>query len=182
MTLRGRLLVAEPMLLDPNFVRTVVLLVEHTEEGAAGVVLNRPSETALHDALPAWSGRAVEPAVVFVGGPVSPTAAIGLARMKPGAEAIHCTPVIDGVALVDLDGEPDELDDGVVGVRLFGGYAGWGGGQLEAELELGGWLVVDAEPDDAFSDDPEGLWKRVLRRQPGRVALTASFPPDPSMQ
>jgi putative transcriptional regulator len=182
MSLRGRLLVAEPMLLDPNFVRTVVLLVEHTEEGAAGVVLNRPSETLLSEALPDWAGRAAEPGLVFVGGPVAPAAAIGLARMKPGGESIHCTPVIDGVALVDLDGEPDDLDDSVVAVRLFAGYAGWGDGQLEQELELGGWLVLGAEPDDGFTDEPATLWRRVLRRQPGRLAMTASFPPDPSMQ
>jgi putative transcriptional regulator len=182
MTLRGRLLVAEPMLLDPNFVRTVVLLVEHTEEGAAGVVLNRPSETHLTEVLPAWSARAARPDLVFVGGPVAPTAAIGLARMKPGAESIHCTPVIDGVALLDLDGDPDELDEGVVSVRLYAGYAGWGGSQLEEELERGDWFVLAAEPDDAFADEPAGLWRTVLRRQPGPLAFTASFPPDPSMQ
>jgi putative transcriptional regulator len=182
MSLRGRLLIAEPMLLDPNFVRTVVFLVEHTDEAAAGVVLNRPSETPLAEALPPWAPRAADPPLVFVGGPVAPTAAVGLARTKPGVESLHCTPVLDGVALLDLESEPDDLDEGVISVRLFAGYAGWGGGQLEQELEYGGWIVVDAEADDAFTDEPATLWRRVLRRQRGRIALTASYPPDPSLQ
>jgi putative transcriptional regulator len=173
---QGRLLVATPLLGDPNFERTVVLLLEANEDGAVGVVLNRPSGTVLVDALPEWAGRAADPAVVFVGGPVEQTAAIGLARHDDGLTA----EVLDGVGLVDLGQEPDTAP-AVEAVRIFAGYAGWGPGQLEVEIDEGAWFVVDADPDDPLSPDPEDLWRSVLRRQRGEVALYAAFPDDPSL-
>ncbi|MFO7548998.1 MAG: YqgE/AlgH family protein [Acidimicrobiia bacterium] len=172
-SLAGSLLVASPLLLDPNFVRAVIYLLHHDDEGAVGVVLNRPSEEPVTAHLPAWSGALVDPAVVFVGGPVEPAVAIGLTA-EPGSG--EPTPV-PGIALVDLSGSPGLLDR----VRVFSGYAGWGAGQLEGELEEGSWIVVDAEPADPFSTDPAGLWRWVLRRQGGRLALVSLMPPDPSM-
>jgi putative transcriptional regulator len=173
---RGRLLVATPLLGDPNFERTVVLLIEANADGAVGVVLNRPSDTVLVDALPEWAGRAADPAVVFVGGPVEQTAAIGLARHGNGP----ATEVLDGVGLLDLGQEPGAAP-AVDAVRIFAGYAGWGPGQLEGEIEEGAWFVVDADPADALSPDPDDLWRSVLRRQRDQVALYAAFPDDPSL-
>ncbi len=179
--LSGRLLVAAPSLRDPNFDRTVVLVLEHAEEGALGLVLNRPSATDLAAALPAWEGVAAEPPVVFVGGPVAPTAAIALGA-APVTEEVHgWRPVFDGIGSIDLEHDPHELAVPVRDVRIFAGYAGWSAGQLEAEVEAGAWYVVDALPDDARCERPDDLWSAVLRRQGGSLALVASFPPDPTM-
>jgi putative transcriptional regulator len=177
---RGRLLVATPELGDPNFDRTVVLLLEHTPEGAVGVVLNRPSGTTLTEAGADWGGWdvfAAPPDVVFVGGPVARTAVIAVARTFEG-KMDGFQPVLgDDVGIVDLGLEPQDVD----AVRLFAGYAGWGGGQLEAEISAGGWFVLEALPSDPLSADPDELWREVLRRQGGRLALFAACPPDPSL-
>lgn len=180
MTLKGRLLVATPSLGDPNFEYAVVLLLEHGDEGAVGVVLNRPTGTELSDPLPGWSRLAAEPPVVFVGGPVSPDAAICLARSWPDEALEAYEPLMDSLGTLDLSVDPDEVAGGVQGVRVFVGYAGWGAGQLEGEIAAGAWWVVDASPDDALSAEPEELWRAVLRRQPGRLALFANYPPNPS--
>ncbi len=177
---RGQLLVATPELGDPNFDRTVVLLLEHTADGAVGVVLNRPSETDLADAGTDWGGwdaLAAPPGVIFVGGPVARTAVIAVAHTAD-AQVPGFQPVLgDSVGIVDLTTAPEGVD----AVRLFAGYAGWGGGQLEAEISAGGWFIFDALPSDPLSGDPEELWAAVLRRQGGRIALFASCPPDPSL-
>jgi putative transcriptional regulator len=178
---KGRLLVAAPTLYDPNFERSVVLVLEHTEEGAVGVVLNRPSETELGSALPGWDHLAATPGVVFVGGPVAHGAAIGLARAVQAGETEAWAPVIDRLGTVDLSLDPHDMDTPVDLVRVFAGYAGWGPGQLEGEIDEGSWLVLRAHPDDALSPDPDNLWRAVLDRQGGRVSWLANFPPDPSM-
>ena len=180
-SLTGRLLVAAPSLRDPNFDRTDVLVVEHAEEGVLGLVLNRPSETGLATALPRWEGLAADPSVVFVGGPVAPTAAIGLGAAPAGDEVEGWRPLFDGIGSIDLEQDPEELAVPVRDVRVFAGYAGWSPGQLEAEVEAGAWYVVDALPGDARCERPDDLWTTVLRRQGGALALVASFPPDPSM-
>lgn len=177
--MRGRLLVATPELGDPNFDRTVVLLLEHTPEGAVGVVLNRPSSTPLEEAGTEWGGwekLACDPPVVFVGGPVARTAVICLARLGDGG-AENFQPVLGDVGIADLSGAPRGIDS----VRVFAGYAGWGEGQLEAEVAAGAWFLVDALPDDALAPDPDDLWRDVLRRQGGRLALFAACPPDPTL-
>jgi putative transcriptional regulator len=179
-TLRARLLVATPMLDDPNFDRTVVLMLEHTDEGALGVVLNRPSETPVEGAVPGWDRFVTDPSVVFVGGPVSRTAVICLARAV-GIDAEVWSPVLGPVGTLDLSRDPDEIGTDVQAIRLFAGYAGWDGGQLEDEIASGAWFVVDALPDDALSADPDELWRTVLRRQPGRLAKYANYPADASL-
>ena len=175
-SLKGRLLVASPLMGDPNFERTVVLLLEHDEPGAVGLVLNRPSELEVAEPLPGWSRFAAHPPVVFVGGPVTPSGAICVARIK-GDEAEGWTRVVGDVGVFDLEQDPDTAGGPLEELRLFGGYAGWGEGQLEGELEEDAWFVVDSDPGDPFSTEPESLWRRVLRRQPNRLKLFASFPP-----
>lgn len=179
--LKGRLLVATPALSDPNFARTVVLVLEHGDEGAVGVVLNRPSETEVADPLPGWQRLANDPRVLFVGGPVSPDAAICLARSWPDEEVHAYQPILDGLGTVDLSVDPDDVAGGLAAVRVFVGYAGWGAGQLEDEIEAGAWFVVNASSDDALSPEPDGLWEAVLRRQVGTLALFANFPTNPSL-
>jgi putative transcriptional regulator len=175
--LKGRLLVATPGLLDQNFFRTVVLVVDHTDEGAAGVVLNRPTETELGGPLSGWKRLAADPPLVFMGGPVSPDGAVCLARSR-GAPPTGFQPVIDGLGVLDLS---EEHTDGVDRLRVFAGYAGWQAGQLERELAEGDWYVLDADPEDALTSEPGGLWRFVLRRQGGKLALVSNFPADPSM-
>ena len=142
MSLRGRLLVAEPTLADPNFHRTVVYLIEHSAEGALGVVLNRPSDTPVHQVVPTWSPYVSDPKTVFVGGPVSPDAAICLGRCADGSASPLWTSLSDGVGVVDLNGDPTDAPAGVTGLRIFAGYSGWSPGQLEAEMEVDGWFAV----------------------------------------
>jgi len=179
--LTGRLLVATPILGDPNFDRTVVLVLEHSDDGAVGLVLNRPSDTEVAEPLPEWDDVAAVPSVIFVGGPVSQSAVIGLARSgAAGTAYAGWREVGGGIAIVDLaEGRPDGAL-AVDSLRLFAGYAGWGPFQLEAEIDAGAWWVVDAAPDDALSPDPERLWTSVLRRQRSRLAMHAHFPDDPS--
>lgn len=175
---RGSLLVATPRLLDPNFARTVILLLEHGPEGALGLVLNRPSDVEVDRLVDRWSSLAAEPARVFVGGPVGAgSTAIGLARTAVADP--EAPPLVGTVAVVDLGRGPEEVP-GVEQVRIYSGYAGWGPGQLEVELDEGSWLVLGAAPEDPLSAEPEALWRAVLRRQGGTVAWLANHPLDPS--
>jgi putative transcriptional regulator len=119
--------------------------------------------------------------VVFQGGPVALDSALGLATVPGGAEPLGWRRVHGGVGLVDLDAPPEVLAAELGSLRIFAGYAGWGPGQLEAELAAGAWFVVDSEPGDAFSPEPEGLWRSVLRRQRGSLALVATYPEDPAL-
>ncbi|MFN2608968.1 MAG: YqgE/AlgH family protein [Acidimicrobiales bacterium] len=178
--LTGRLLVASPAMRDPNFERTVVLVLEHGDDGALGVVLNRPSGTDLFEALPRWDALAAAPHVVFVGGPVAPSAAICLGRPGGGGHE-GCQPLFDGLCSVDLERDPAELARPPAHIRVFAGYAGWGPGQVEGEVEAGAWYVLDALPGDALSPQPTDLWAAVLRRQGGTLALLVNFPADPTM-
>jgi putative transcriptional regulator len=179
-SLKGRLLVATPALGEGIFDRSVVLIIEHDDtEGAFGVVLNRPSATDIAGALPEWAHVAASPSVVFVGGPVSPEAAICLARVSEG-DPDGWLPLVGSVGALDLSRDPELLVPAVDELRLFSGYAGWTTGQLEDEIEAGAWFVVDAKEEDALNANPDSLWQRVLHRQRGRLAMFAAFPPDPT--
>jgi len=181
-SLTGRLLVATTSLKDPNFERTIVLLVAHEEGGALGVVLNRATEVPVADVLEGWAPLAGEPAVVFEGGPVQPEAAICLARTRTGVRRITGFNRVSGsVGTVDLSGDPEKLREAVLSVRVFAGYAGWAAGQLEGEISSGSWFVFEALPGDAFVPRPDDLWSMVLRRQGGITAAVAIFPADPAM-
>jgi putative transcriptional regulator len=172
-SLRGQLLVAAPVLQDPNFHRTVVLVAEHSDQGAMGLVLNRPTDTPVGAALPELTAIAGDEQPVFVGGPVALESVLAVAELEEPEDASDI--------LFGSVGFVQEPDVPVRRGRVFVGYAGWSAGQLEAELEEESWLVVDAEPDDLFSDDPDGLWSTVLRRQGGPYALLSLMPPDPSL-
>lgn len=166
----GKLLIATPSLVDPNFYRTVILMLQDDEDGTVGIVLNRPSEEPVEEHLPEWTGRTKSPHNIHFGGPVEPEVAIGLSNASEGMPA-----GVPGLSLVDLSSPP--LSEQGPSVRIYSGYAGWGAGQLEAELATGSWYVVQASPDDPF-DDPEGQWRRVLRRQPTFLSLVSTFPDD----
>jgi putative transcriptional regulator len=180
-SLKGRLLLANPAMPDPNFHRTVVLMLEHSDDGAVGLVLNRPTDTSVGGALPQWSDLAADPPVLFVGGPVEPGAAICLAEVTGSTERESWRPVLGGLGTLDLSADEALASEGVSGLRVFAGYAGWAPGQLEAELEAQGWFVVDARPGDALCPRPGQLWSTVLRRQGGWLAALASFPAEPSV-
>jgi len=178
-------LIATPALDDPNFRRTVVLILDHGDPGALGVVLNRPTGVAVDELLAPWADQAglAPPATMFTGGPVAGDAVIGLARAVGGEPdpSPDWHRIIGPVATVDLTVPPDEQPVPLGGARLFAGYAGWSAGQLEAEVDDGGWFVMVGVADDAFAAAPERLWHDVLRRQGGRLALLAAYPPNPAV-
>jgi putative transcriptional regulator len=186
-SLTGRLLVATPVLADPNFRRTVILVVEHeAEEGTLGVVLNRPTGVPVDRVLDAWSELVTGPSVVFKGGPVAPNSALAIGFVPGDAEplgwhALDGAAAISRLGLVDLDAPPDLLAPAINQLRVYAGYAGWAPGQLKSEIDEGAWYVVPAEPADAFAGDPGELWAGVLRRQGGEMAFTATFPDDPGL-
>ena len=179
--LKGRLLVATPILGDANFDHTVILLLEHNDDGALGLVLNRPSGLEVGEPLPEWSPYTGNPDVVFIGGPVSRSSVIALASMAGDAPSTSWEQVLGPIGVVDLTLDPDAMADALAAVRVFAGYAGWGPGQLEMEIGEGAWYVVAAEPGDVFTDSPEQLWRRVLARQPGELAKVALVPENPSL-
>ena len=186
-SLTGCLLVATPVLADPNFRRTVVLVVEHEpDEGTLGVVLNRPTDVPVGRVLEPWSELVTGPSVVFRGGPVAPSSALAIALVPGDAEplgwhSLASTAAMSRLGLVDLDAPPDLLAPVINRLRVYAGYAGWAPGQLKAEIDEGAWYVISGEPADAFAAEPEGLWSAVLRRQGGEVAFTATFPDDPGL-
>lgn len=175
--LTGRLLVASPALEDPNFHRTVVLVLAHGEQGALGVVLNRPTEVGVDDLMPAWQQLATEPPVIFNGGPVSRDSLLCLGEVV-GPAAADADAVVGQVATLDLHRSPEEVAPTVSGLRIFSGYAGWMPGQLESELVESSWFVLDADAGDPLSAEADGLWAEVLRRNGERFALYAKAPPQ----
>lgn len=180
-SLKGRLLVAQPVLTDPNFDRTVVLLLEHGDEGALGVVLNRPTDLIVSEALPEWGDLASAPAVLFTGGPVEPSAVVAVARALPDHRLDHMASVLDDLGVIDLHQGPDAYIGHLRAFRAFVGYSGWVAGQLEDEIAEGGWWVLDALPEDASTTDPNELWWAVMARQSDpALARLANFPPDPT--
>ena len=179
-SLRGKLLIASPALVDPNFHRTVILIAEHTGEGAMGLVLNRPAETLVADVVPDLSDLAEDDAPVFFGGPVASDSVIVLAEFDE--------PSLAGV-LIDDDlgfvssgsGDLGEVAGGVRRARVFAGHAGWGPGQLDDELEEESWIVEPPLREEIFAEDSEQLWASVLRRKGREYALLSTMPPDPSV-
>jgi putative transcriptional regulator len=181
----GDLLVATPSLLDPNFDHTVVLVLDFDEDGALGVVLNRPTDVRVGEVLPDWTEVAGPPDVLFSGGPVSTDSALAVGAstvhgLDPNAEPVGFRRLYDDVGIVDLDTPTEVVAPALTGMRVFAGYAGWGQEQLVEEIAEGAWYVVPSTAADLFGTDPEGLWRRVLRRQPGELAWISTRPADPT--
>lgn len=190
--LTGRLLVAVPRARslvesgedepEPDlFDRSVVLLLNHDDDGAHGLVLNRPLDAAVDLVLPPWQQHVTGPQQLFQGGPVQLDSALGLVSMPGDGTTLGIKRLFGAVGLVDLDAPPEVVVPEIAAMRIYAGYAGWDAGQLEGEIRSGMWIVVDAEAADAFSPDPQWLWQMVLRRQGGTSALMASFPVDPTL-
>jgi len=180
---QGAALIAAPGLQDSNFRRTVVLVIDHGASGTLGVVLNRPSQVAVRDVLPLWGPHATVPRALYVGGPVQRRAALCIAALPAGVDAERTEGMIKvrgSLALVDLEADPDLMAPQLRGLRVFAGYAGWGGGQLAAEISRGDWVVVPALADDVLAPPDTDLWGRILRRQGMPLALLATYPADPS--
>ncbi len=176
---RGKLLVAAPSLADPNFRLTVLLMLEHGSEGALGLVLNRPSELEVRGTIDDWANVVSEPAVVFVGGPVSQSSVIALASVALDDVDKHWSQVAGRVGTVDLEKSPLDIG-GLDEVRIFAGYAAWAPGQLEAELADNAWFVLDHHSSDAFVSDPTELWWQVMERQEGELHQLRHYPTNPS--
>jgi putative transcriptional regulator len=176
-SLKGKLLVSTPALYDPNFRRTVILVGEHSEEGAMGLVLNRPSETTVGSAVPDLAEVAGHDAPVFIGGPVQADAVLVLAEFEDASASAGL--VVGDIGFARADGDLEALEESTRRARVFAGYSGWGPGQLEAELEETSWLVEPAEGVDLLADPEADLFGDVLRRKGGSYRLLATMPPDP---
>jgi putative transcriptional regulator len=178
-SLAGQLLLASTSLEDPNFLRTVVLVGMHSEDGALGLVLNRPSTSTVAAAVPQLEEMVEEDEPVFVGGPVQPNAIVMLAEFTDPEPAGML--VLGRIGLPGPDTSLDELAAATARRRVYAGYAGWGAQQLDAEFDRGDWIAQDPLPDDVFCEEPESLWSSVLTRKGGRYALLARMPLDPSL-
>ncbi len=176
---RGQLLIAGPTLLDPNFWRTVVLVVEHTAEGALGLVLNRPSETAAAEAVPELEHTVDPDEPLLIGGPVQPSSVIVLAEFEDASDAALLA--FDEIGVLGTEAALENLGAGIRQGRAFVGHSGWGPGQLDSELDRGDWILEPARREDAFSAAPAALWSEVLMRKGGSYALIARMPADPSV-
>jgi putative transcriptional regulator len=179
-SVKGQLLIAGPRLVDPNFWRTVVLVVDHSDEGAFGLVLNRPSETSVGEAVPELETVIDGNEPLFIGGPVQPSTVITLGRFTDIEQAALVA--FEDIGVLGTGGPSvEELAEHVNGARAFVGHSGWGPGQLDAELETGDWILEPARARDVFSASPRDLWSEVLIRKGGSYALVARMPMDPSL-
>jgi putative transcriptional regulator len=178
-SLRGQLLLASPALVDPNFRRSAVILGEHGELGALGVILNRPSEARVADAVPGLAGLVAEDDVVYVGGPVRPSTVLVLAEVDdPDAVDGY---VVGDVGFLRGDFDADVLAASVKRARVFAGYAGWSPEQLEAELAGSDWMVEEARAEDVFAPLDADLWRDAVRRKGGAFRLVSTMPADPML-
>jgi len=177
-SLRGQLLIAGPGLWDPNFRRTVVLIGHHDGEGAVGVVLNRPLDSTVEEAVPPLSAIVPAGESLFAGGPVQPEAAVVLADFEDPARAGIIA--LDSIGFLPEESGPDAIG-GLRRARVFAGYAGWGAGQLEAEMEEASWHTTPAFPGDVFTDEPDRLWGTAVERLGPSFRLLRTMPMDPQL-
>lgn len=178
-SLRGKFLIASPALLDPNFARTVLLIAEHNADGAMGLVLNRPSDASVGEAVDELEAIVHAGSPVFTGGPVQTESVMVLAEFDDPDQAAAV--VLSDIGFLSAEADLADVAEQVRRTRVFAGHAGWGPGQLDAELAEGSWIVEDALEDDVFTEDPEELWAGVLARKGGGFALLARIPVDPSV-
>lgn len=176
------LLVATTALVDPNFAETVVLLLDADENGALGVVLNRPSVVPVAEVLADWRDVVSEPEVLFRGGPVGTDGALAVALLRRADDVpVGFREVSGQLGLVDLDTPVELVEGSIEGLRIFAGYAGWGAEQLADEIAEGSWHVVPARAPDVFRIGSSTMWRDVLRRQPGELAWLSTRPVDPEL-
>ena len=181
----GSLLIASAMLVDPNFSRCVILVLDSDPNGSLGVILNRPSEVPVGEVLTPWQDVTSEPGVLFRGGPVELNAALAVGSLRGGPDGADTPagwrPLTGSLGIVDLDSSPDDFLGLLTALRVYAGYTGWGAEQLDGEIDEGSWHVVPAAPTDAFSSSPERLWGQVLRRQPPPLSMLATLPEDANL-
>lgn len=175
----GVLLVAQPEMGDPNFAESVVLVLDVDDEGALGVVINRPSALLVATVFEEWRDLVDAPEVLFRGGPVGADGALALALLRDSEQVPQgFRPVVGRLGVLDLETPTDLVETALSRLRIFAGYAGWGPGQLEGEITEGAWYVVPSRPEDPFGVEAEGLGRAVLRRQPGELAWHSTRPAD----
>ncbi len=177
----GSLLIASAALVDPNFARCVLLVLDSDENGTLGVILNRPSEVAVGEVLAPWQDMASEPGVLFRGGPVELNAALALGAVRNDEVPSGFRPLTGALGMVDLDSSPDDFLGRLTALRVYAGYTGWGAEQLDDEIAEGSWHVVPAAKSDLFSTDPDRLWREVTRRQPSPLSMLATLPEDANL-
>jgi putative transcriptional regulator len=178
-SLSGQLLLAAPTLLDPNFSRAVILIGAHSEDGAMGVILNRPSQATVGEAVPQLEPAVDDDDTVYLGGPVQPDSIVLLGEfMDPSPAGLL---VLGRIGFPAPEADIEELAAATARRRVYAGYAGWGEGQLDSELEQGDWIAQPALPDDVFTEDPDELWSTVMARKGGAYTLLARMPLDPSV-
>jgi putative transcriptional regulator len=178
-SLKGRLLLAAPTLQDPNFARSVILIGAHSEDGAMGVVLNRPSSVTVAEAVPQLGEAVGDDEPVYVGGPVQQSSIVVLAEFLDASQAGLL--VLDTIGFPASDADLHDLVGTTLRGRVFAGYAGWSAQQLEAEIDDGDWISHEAEPEHVFCELPSDLWRTVLTSMGGSYALVARMPLDPSV-
>ena len=177
-SLRGRLLISSGGLYDPNFRHTVVLVGEHNQEGALGVVLNRALDVAVETVFPPLGDLVSPEELLYQGGPVQPQSPVLLAQFTEPQHADIL--VFDSVGFLVGD-VSTSLRPSIVRARVFAGYSGWGPGQLEAEMDVDSWILDPARAEDVFTDEPDLLWSRVLQRKGPEYQRLSKMPYDPSM-
>lgn len=177
---KGRLLISEPFLPDPNFERTVVLLCEHNEEGSFGFVINKPSILKIAEVMEEASSL---DDIVFVGGPVQQDTLHFLHRNTSITNAVKIQDDIYWGG--DFQSLMTQLNTSVIkpaDIRFYLGYSGWGQGQLESELQEDSWIVCDFVDDTLlFDTDPTVIWKKALDNMGGRFSVYSNYPVDPRL-
>jgi len=177
-SLQGQLLISSGGLYDPNFRHTVILVGEHTEAGALGVVLNRPLPVTVAESVPPLADLVPEGESLFQGGPVSQGQPVLLADFFDGEDADLRVFASIGFLIGDV---AEGAGRGLRQARIYSGYSGWDAGQLESELAQDAWIVGPARVEDVFTHEPQALWSRVLRRMGPDFDLLSRMPYDPSL-
>lgn len=177
----GQLLISR----DPGdgsyFDRSVVLLLDHDDEGSIGVCLHQPITRRLPETLEQLRPLLTPPADPFEGGPVNEDAVVGLAQLRsPGSRPLGWSPLFDDIGTVELGNRAEDIDGHFSHLRLFVGLSGWGPGQLVSELLRGSWFRTRATPEEIFAT-PDRLWQRVLRRCGGEWGLWSTWTPEPGL-
>ena len=160
---KGRFLVAREGLRDPNFFRTVVLMLDYNEKGAMGVIVNRPTSLHLNDILADVKSAEGRPGNVYLGGPVEPDGLLLVVQHSEAperfvhvADDLYMGANVEALAALSASGADPER------TRAYAGYSGWGPGQLDHELVQGSWLVTASAPAQVFDPNPERLWRRLI--------------------